>query len=147
VLRVFRFSSAVALLALASPVAAQSSPNLVEVLARLAAYLENYEQKLSTVVAAETYEQRYQYQLTRGMQALTRKRLLKSDFVFLRLVRTKITVTYRLEPKLGFLVPSEMVEHYYRPADPDHTPEEITAIGTYTAFRQFQTTGRIVTDR
>jgi hypothetical protein len=62
-------------------------------------------------------------------------------------VQTKITVTYRLEPTLGFLVPSELLEHYYRPADLHHTAEQITATGTYTAFRQFQTTGRIVTDR
>jgi len=52
-----------------------------------------------------------------------------------------IIVEYRPDPKLGFLVPTHMSESYRKP------DSLISAEATYSNFRQFQTSGRIVTDR
>ena len=52
-----------------------------------------------------------------------------------------IIVEYRPDPKLGFLVPTHMSESYRRPGS------LISAEATYSNFRQFQTSGRVVTDR
>ncbi len=50
-------------------------------------------------------------------------------------VRATITVTYRLEPSLGFRVPVEMRERYENPRrDGD---DVITALATYSDFRRF----------
>jgi hypothetical protein len=291
VLRLSAFGLAVQL-ALAQP-SAQSAASLEEVLARLTTYLDTYEQQLSSVSATEEYVQEYQYQLAPGTPALTNKRRLTSDFVFLRLpggeawlgfrdtilvdgkpvrdrdsrllqslstggggaldeaarltaantrynlgsvprtinvptqtldllhprhrnrfecrkagddsidrrrvwrlecrevtrpsivktregadqlsrvtvsvdpntgavlktvldlggdravdfVQTKITVSYSLDAGLGLLVPVELIENYYRPADGQGTAMHLNAVGRYTGFRQFHTSGRLVTDR
>lgn len=63
----------------------QKPPTVDDVLSRVVAYLSDYEQKLSAAVAVETYEQRHQYHIMKGAPTTTRKRVLKSDFVFLRL--------------------------------------------------------------
>ena len=52
-----------------------------------------------------------------------------------------IIVEYRPDPKLGFLVPTHMSESYRRQGS------LISAEATYSNFRQFQTSGRVVTDR
>lgn len=46
-------------------------------------------------------------------------------------VRTRIEVTYRLEPKLGMLVPGEMIERH------DLTEELVEARSSYSNFRRF----------
>ncbi len=52
-----------------------------------------------------------------------------------------IIVEYRADTKLGMLVPVHMTESYRKPYS------VISAEATYSNFRQFQTSGRIVTDR
>jgi hypothetical protein len=48
--------------------------------------------------------------------------------------RATITVTYRLEPSLGFRVPIEMRERYDNPRR--KTDDVITAVATYSDFRR-----------
>jgi len=64
-------------------VSVAQSLTLEKVLAQLGDYLVTYEDTLSAVVAQEEYEQEYRY--SAGTQTVTRKRLLRSDFLFLRL--------------------------------------------------------------
>jgi hypothetical protein len=53
-------------------------------------------------------------------------------------LRAIITVTYGLEPRLGFLVPVTMHELYSAGAT------QISAVATYSNFRRFETESRIV---
>jgi VWFA-related protein len=59
-----------------------------------------------------------------------------------------ITVTYRLEPKFGLLVPSVMLETYEGPTLSQFTGEEsvtkINCRATYSDFKRFETSGRVV---
>jgi hypothetical protein len=52
-----------------------------------------------------------------------------------------IVVEYRPDAKLGVLVPVRMIETYQEPYS------VISAEATYSNFRRFQTSGRVVTDR
>ncbi|MGH9176331.1 MAG: hypothetical protein ACRD1H_18325, partial [Vicinamibacterales bacterium] len=49
--------------------------------------------------------------------------------------RATVTVTYRVEPKLGFRVPIEMRERYDNPRQKND--DVIVALGTYSDFRPF----------
>jgi hypothetical protein len=49
--------------------------------------------------------------------------------------RATITVTYRLEPSLGFRVPVEMRERYDTPSRKN--ADVIVAVATYSGFRRF----------
>jgi len=60
-------------------------------------------------------------------------------------IQTKITVVYGQIPRLGFLTPVQMVEHYYGRDDSGYT--EINAVATYRDDRRFDTGGRVVPDR
>jgi hypothetical protein len=59
-----------------------------------------------------------------------------------------ITVTYKLEPKFGLLVPSVMLETYEGPTLSQFTGEEsvtkINCRATYSDFKRFETSGRVV---
>jgi hypothetical protein len=59
-----------------------------------------------------------------------------------------ITVTYRQEPRLGLLVPSEMLETYEGPTRSQFTGNEsvtrINCRATYSEFKRFETSGRVV---
>ncbi len=59
-------------------------------------------------------------------------------------VKTRISVTYAPEPSLGMLVPVEMVESYYRPATHEFAQLQIDAHATYSRFRRFQVSARIL---
>lgn len=52
--------------------------------------------------------------------------------------QAKVTVSYRPDAGFGFLVPSEMNESYRGPF------ATITGVATYTNFRRFQTSARII---
>ena len=49
--------------------------------------------------------------------------------------RATVTVTYRLEPSLGFRVPVEMRERYDTPNRKQ--ADVIVAVATYSSFRRF----------
>jgi hypothetical protein len=49
--------------------------------------------------------------------------------------RATVTVTYRLEPSLGFRVPVEMRERYDTPSRKN--ADVIVAVATYSGFRRF----------
>jgi hypothetical protein len=59
-----------------------------------------------------------------------------------------VTVTYREEARLGILVPAEMVEEYRGPGLSRFTGREtvtrITGRATYSDFKRFETSGRVV---
>jgi len=59
-----------------------------------------------------------------------------------------ITVTYKQDPQLGLLVPDRMLETYEGPSVNRFTgDEEVTKINcsaTYSEFRRFQTSGRVI---
>jgi len=59
-----------------------------------------------------------------------------------------ITVTYRQEPKLGLLVPSEMLETYEGPSVSRFTGNEsvskINCRATYSDFKRFETGARVI---
>jgi hypothetical protein len=65
-------------------------------------------------------------------------------------VRTSasITVTYREEPRLSLLVPSEMLETYEGTSVSRFTgkesPTKINCRATYSDFKRFETSGRVV---
>jgi VWFA-related protein len=67
-----------------------------------------------------------------------------------RTVKTtaSITVTYALEPKLGMLVPAEMLETYEAPMRSAFTGEDnmtkVNCRATYSDFKRFETSGRLV---
>ena len=52
--------------------------------------------------------------------------------------QAKITVDYRIDAKLGFLVPTTMHESYER------FSSRIVTTATYTNYRQFSTSARLV---
>ena len=54
-----------------------------------------------------------------------------------------ITVQYRREATLGLLVPVEMIERYIVDGGAS-TRSEIGALATYTKFRKFRASGRVV---
>ena len=57
-------------------------------------------------------------------------------------------MTYRLESRIGLLVPSEMLETYEGPSRSQFTGEEsvtkISCRATYSDFKRFDTSGRVV---
>ncbi|MCX6538113.1 MAG: hypothetical protein NT151_04150 [Acidobacteria bacterium] len=59
-----------------------------------------------------------------------------------------ITVTYTLEPKLGILVPAEMLETYEAPMRSTFTGEDnmtkVNCRATYGDFKRFETSGKFV---
>ena len=59
-----------------------------------------------------------------------------------------ITVTYAFEPKLGILVPAEMLETYEAPMRSAFTGEDnmtkVNCRATYSDFKRFETSGRLV---
>jgi len=59
-----------------------------------------------------------------------------------------ITVTYTLEPKLGILVPAEMLETYEAPMRSAFTGDDnmtkVNCRATYSDFKRFETSGRLV---
>ena len=59
-----------------------------------------------------------------------------------------ITVTYGFEPKLGILVPAEMLETYEAPMRSAFTGEDnmtkVNCRATYSDFKRFETSGRLV---
>jgi VWFA-related protein len=59
-----------------------------------------------------------------------------------------VTVTYAFEPKLGILVPAEMLETYEAPMRSAFTGEDnmtrVNCRATYSDFRRFETSARIV---
>jgi VWFA-related protein len=59
-----------------------------------------------------------------------------------------ITVTYTLEPKLGILVPAEMLETYEAPMRSAFTGEDnmtkVNCRATYSDFKRFETSGRVI---
>jgi hypothetical protein len=59
-----------------------------------------------------------------------------------------ITVTYAIEPKLGILVPAEMLETYEAPMRSAFTGEDnmtrVNCRATYSDFKRFETSGRLV---
>jgi hypothetical protein len=72
--------------------------------------------------------------------------------------RGDVVVDYHRDPKLGIWVPSRMVENYVlhaianrgRPGAPARfgtMEERIECVATYSHFRQFETSARIVSDR
>jgi hypothetical protein len=58
-------------------------------------------------------------------------------------VQTRITVAYRAEDAIGALVPYEMVEHYYR-IQGELPLLQVNARATYTNFRRFDATARVL---
>jgi len=58
-------------------------------------------------------------------------------------VRSRITVVYGQEPALGFRVPVDMVESYYRPPSREYSQLQIATHATYSRFRRFQTSAKI----
>lgn len=59
-------------------------------------------------------------------------------------VRTRITVRFEEDRQLGFRVPADMVESYYRPRSRDYEQLQIVAHATYSNFRRFQTSGKLL---
>ena len=59
-----------------------------------------------------------------------------------------ITVTYKEEPTLGMLVPDKMLETYEGPSVNAFTGNEevnkINCSATYSDFKRFETSGRVV---
>ena len=59
-----------------------------------------------------------------------------------------ITVTYTLEPKLGILVPAEMLETYEAPMRSAFTGEDnmtkVNCRATYSDFKRFETSAKII---
>ena len=59
-----------------------------------------------------------------------------------------ITVTYRQEPRLDLLVPSEMLETYEAPTRSRFTGNEtmskVNCRATYSDFKRFGTSGRLI---
>jgi hypothetical protein len=59
-----------------------------------------------------------------------------------------ITVTYAAEPKLGILVPAEMLETYEAPMRSAFTGEDnmtkINCRATYSEFKRFETSGKLI---
>jgi hypothetical protein len=105
---------------------AQSEPTVEQLLDRMAAYLTEYEQQLSGVVADERFEQRL---LARTVDAGGRpgsvmvQKLLESEIAFIRLpggaewlsfrdVRS-ISVEFKEERTLGLLVPATIHEEFF----------------------------------
>jgi hypothetical protein len=62
-----------------------------------------------------------------------------------------ITVTYAFEPKLGILVPAEMLETYEAPMRSAFTGEDnmtkVNCRATYSDFKRFETSARVVVPR
>jgi len=62
-----------------------------------------------------------------------------------------ITVTYRLEPRFGLLVPSVMLETYEGPSLSQFSGEEsatkINCRATCSGFKRFETSGRVVVQK
>ena len=59
-------------------------------------------------------------------------------------VQSRITVVYASEPTLGFPVPVDMVEYYYRPRSSDYTELRISGHATYSHFRRFDVSAGII---
>jgi len=59
-------------------------------------------------------------------------------------VRSRIIVTYTSDPALGMLVPTDMVENYYRPPSASFAQLHISAHATYSRFRRFEVSARIL---
>jgi len=57
-------------------------------------------------------------------------------------LRGRMTVSYGAHPKFDVLVPLEMRETYSASSG-----EQVTAIATYSDFRRFETSGRLVIPR
>ena len=59
-----------------------------------------------------------------------------------------VTVSYKNDPRLGLLVPEKMMETYEGPTVNTFTGQEevnkINCSATYSDFRRFETSGRIV---
>ena len=62
-----------------------------------------------------------------------------------------ITATYAFDARLGILVPTEMLETYEAPMRSQFTGEDnmtkINCRATYTDFKRFETSGRLVTPK
>lgn len=73
--------------------------------------------------------------------------LLEVDTMRGRLIiNTQITVDYTPEDRLGILVPRQMHERYVQPLDRTRRGFTIDATASYTNYRRFQTSGRIVNE-
>ena len=59
-------------------------------------------------------------------------------------VRSRIIVTYSIDPAFGLLVPADMVESYYRPPSASFAQLQITAHATYSRFRRFEVSAKIL---
>jgi hypothetical protein len=70
--------------------------------------------------------------------AIVRTRVRLRDARLSSRLQALIDVTYRRDPKFSVWVPSRMQERYERSRD------QIDCVATYTDFRRFETTGRLV---
>ena len=75
----------------------------------------------------------------------------RSDLALRRPTSASITVSYQLEPRLNMLVPAEMLETYEGPSVSRFTGKEafskINCRATYSQFKRFETSGRVLTPK